>query len=144
MSFRAFLNQHHSKIGIVVSLLVTFMVSFFLISVIKKFSQVELSYQMPKRTHEYFVTLSENESALKKGEAIYFMRCVECHGGYGEERLRKGKIIPKIHFQTADHLYTKISLGKSKKMPRYQHRLTQEDLEAVVAYTWILVASQKK
>jgi mono/diheme cytochrome c family protein len=83
---------------------------------------------------------SNSALVLRDADTIYKSTCVTCHGNDGHATL-KGKLrgapnLDSAHWQESasdEHIFNVISNGQ-KKMPAFGKRLSQAEIESLVAY----------
>lgn len=81
-------------------------------------------------------------SAEPDGKQIYAKRCASCHGEDGQGETRAGQMMNTPNLLTAEwkqgttveELVTTLCEGLGK-MPKYEGKLSQKELEAVSLYT---------
>ncbi|HXG59043.1 MAG TPA: cytochrome c [Thermoanaerobaculia bacterium] len=78
--------------------------------------------------------------AASDGAALFKSKCAVCHGEDGSGNTKMGKTMklrplgsPEVQKQTDKELYAWTAEGKGK-MPAYKNKLSEEDINALVAF----------
>jgi mono/diheme cytochrome c family protein len=77
-----------------------------------------------------------DNSQLVLGEQVWSTSCVSCHGSQGQgglgTKLNEGSVVAKF---TSFEAEVKVVAEGTGAMPRFNSKLTPEQIDAVVAYT---------
>ena len=82
-----------------------------------------------------------NETAAADAKTIYNRQCASCHGVDGSGRTRRGRQIRARdmtdaswqHDVSDERLFNSISNGRNK-MPAFRKKISENDIDALVAY----------
>ncbi|MFQ3575498.1 MAG: SirB2 family protein [Cytophagales bacterium] len=79
-----------------------------------------------------------NKNVLNRGKSVYNVACVSCHGNEGDAMVGGAKNL-KISKLTVEEKLNIVKNGKGLMMA-YKNQLSEQDIEAVVAYVETLVS----
>lgn len=79
-----------------------------------------------------------NESVVARGKAVYTAACVSCHGNEGDAMVGGAKNL-KVSQLTKEEKIKLVTNGKGLMMA-YKNQLSEQDIEAVVAFTETLLS----
>ncbi|AHJ99382.1 c-type cytochrome [Hymenobacter swuensis] len=75
---------------------------------------------------------------LAAGNALYTQNCAVCHGSDGRLGLNGARDLTKSNLNAAGRTYQVANGSISKKMPAFQGKLTEEEIQQVVEYSLTL------
>jgi cytochrome c6 len=92
--------------------------------------------------------LAAEEAARVDGKDLYAKKCAMCHGANGvANAMGKGSANlgdPEWQGRTSDEAIAKVTLEGKNKMPKFEGKLTPEQVQAIVAHIREMKKAEEK